>query len=68
MKKLLAAYCCILFLKTFAQSPMNEVRPESKTTGNKVLIKAIAVIVNAESNKKAPARKIFVPSSESPIG
>ena len=65
MKKSLAVYCCFLFLQSFAQAP--GAGPEEKAAGKKVLIKAIAQFVNAESNKKAPAKRIFIPSSECPI-
>jgi hypothetical protein len=37
-----------------------------KTFGEKVLIKALAVIVNPEGNKKPPARKIHLSSNECP--
>ena len=67
MKKMLAAYCCILFFQSFAQVPQPEEQAVDKSSGKKVLIKAIALIVNAESNKKAPVRKIFIPSSECPL-
>ena len=52
MKKMLAAYCCILFFQSFAQVPQPEEQAVDKSSGKKVLIKAIALIVNAESNKK----------------
>jgi len=66
MKKLVAAYCCILFLQTFSKvSPV--IDSSEKTTGKKVLVKAIAIIVNTEANKKLPVRKIFIASSELPL-
>jgi len=66
MKKLVAAYCCILFLQSFSKvSPTTD--SSEKTTGKKVLVKAIAIIVSTEANKKYPTRKIFVASSELPL-
>jgi len=66
MKKLVAAYCCVLFFQTFSKvAPGND--SSEKTTGKKVLVKAIAVIVNTEANKKHPTRKIFIASSELPL-
>ncbi len=65
MKELLAAYCCLLVLQSFAQVPDSE--PEQKNAGKKVLIKAISSIVNSESNKKAPVKQVNIPSSTSPV-
>ena len=65
---MLAAYCCFLLLKTFAQVPQSGASSEPHSTGKKVLIKAIAGIVNSDSQKKAPAKKAYVPAAESPIG
>jgi len=66
MKKLVAAYCCILFLQTFS-NVSTENDSNEKTTGKKVLVKALAVIVNTEANKKLPAKRIFIASSELPL-
>lgn len=66
MKKLVAAGCCIFFLQSFSKvSPANDVA--EKSTGRKVLIKALAVIVNTEANKKLPAKRIFIACSEPPL-
>ena len=40
---------------------------EEKSSGNKVLIKAIAVIVNTEANKKLPPKRVCVAASEPPL-
>jgi hypothetical protein len=66
MKKLVAAYCCILFLQTFS-NVSTENDSSEKTSGKKVLVKAIAIMVNTEANKKLPARRIFVAPSELPL-
>ncbi|MEI9911558.1 MAG: hypothetical protein WDO71_19030 [Bacteroidota bacterium] len=66
MKKLLSTFCCILYIHSIAQSPADIKVISSKTTGEKVLIKALAVIVNPEGNKKPPARKINLSSNECP--
>ena len=65
MKKLVAAACCILLLHNFSKvSTFNT--NDQKTNGQRVLVKAIAVIVNTESNKKLPAKRIFIATSEPP--
>ena len=49
-----------------AKTP-SEVRITSpKTSAEKVIVKALATIVNPEGNKKKPYRKINLCSSESP--
>ena len=65
MKKLVAAGCCIFLLHSFSKAS-NNIITDPKTTGQRTLVKAIAVIVNTESNKKLPAKRIFVVSSEPP--
>jgi hypothetical protein len=67
MKKLFAGFSCILFLRSFSQtSTSQEGANLEKTAGQKTLIKAIAVIVNAEGNKKAPNKTTHVFSSDCP--
>jgi hypothetical protein len=65
MKKLVAAICCILALQSFSQ-----VKPEAGTSvkaeGRRVLIKALAVIVNTEGNRKMPSKRVNLPNSERP--
>lgn len=67
MKKLVAAGCCIFFLQNFSKVSIGNELAEEKSAGNKVLIKAIAVIVNTEANKKLPPKRIFVAASEPPL-
>jgi hypothetical protein len=64
MKKLVAAGCCIFLLHNFSKA--SSLANDLKSNGHRTLIKAIAVIVNTESNKKLPAKKTFVASSEPP--
>jgi hypothetical protein len=66
MKKLIAGGCCILCLQTFSQAAPAKDISEETLQGRKGLIRAIAVIMNAESNKKVPARRICLPSCERP--
>jgi hypothetical protein len=67
MKKFLAAGCCIFFFQSFSQvAPANEMVGQ-KVSDKRTLAKAIAVMVNTEANKKAPAKKIYVPALESPL-
>jgi hypothetical protein len=63
MKKLFAGYSCILFLQSFSHASVNQVTNPDKAAGQKVLIKAIAIIVNTEANKKGPAKVVRVFSS-----
>ncbi|RZK01762.1 MAG: hypothetical protein EOO46_19340 [Flavobacterium sp.] len=65
MKKLLAAGCTILALQSFSQiAPLNEAT--DLQSGRKVLIKAIAVIVNSENYRKNPPKRVAIPHLESP--
>jgi predicted metalloenzyme YecM len=66
MKKLLSAFCCILYLHSISQSPLDVRVSSPKTSGEKVLIKALAVIVNPKGKKKGPVKKIELSASESP--
>jgi hypothetical protein len=67
MKKLVAAGCCFFFLQSFSRVSVENDVPGQKSAGQKVLIKAIAVIVNTEANKKLPAKRIFIACSEPPL-
>jgi hypothetical protein len=67
MKKLVAAGCCIFLLQNFSKVSTGNDGAEEKSAGNKVLIKAIAVIVNTEANKKLPPKRFFVAASEPPL-
>ena len=63
MKKLLSIACCVLYAHSFAKTPTDS--PPKTPTDAKVLIKAIAVIMNPEGNKKMPIRTVTIYSSES---
>ena len=65
MKKLVAAACCVFLISSFSKTSAIH-SSDPKTNGQKYLVKAIAVIVNTESNKKLPPRKIFVAAKEAP--
>jgi len=66
MKKLLSGICCVLYLNSFSQTPVDAGANAQKTSGEKVLVKAIAVIVNPEGNKKAPPKTVKLHASECP--
>jgi hypothetical protein len=53
MKKLVSLFCCVLCLHSFSAPPTTAV---NKAAGEKVLVKALAVIINRENQKKAPAK------------
>ena len=65
MKKLLASGCCILFFQNFSQVPLPNDGFDLQN-GRRVLVKAIAVIVNTDHNRKVPAKRISIPNLESP--
>jgi hypothetical protein len=67
MKRLIAAWCCIIFLQSFSKVSSGDDDAEQKTSGQKVLVKAILAIVNTQANKKLPPRRIFIASSEPPL-
>jgi hypothetical protein len=53
-----------MYLHSIAQSPVMVTTP--KTSGEKVLVKALTALVNREGNKKTPLRKINLSSFEYP--
>lgn len=67
MKRLVAAWCFIIFLQNFSKVSNDDETAEQKTSGKKVLVKAILAIVNTEANKKLPPRRICIASSEPPL-
>ena len=64
MKKLLSAYCSVLCFQSISQ-PLDTTNSQ-KASGEKVLMKAITVFVNPESNKKAPVKTVNIFSVECP--
>lgn len=66
MKKLVASSCCIFFLQSFPHfvSPNDPV--DLNANGKRILIKAIAAIVNTEAGRKLPQKRIHLPNLESP--
>jgi hypothetical protein len=63
MKKLLSIGCCILYAHSFSKVSIESSTP--KPSDAKVLIKAIAVFMNPEGNKKSPVKTTTIFSSES---
>lgn len=66
MKQLLSLFCCVLYMHNITEPSLDVKISSPKTSGEKVLVKALALIVNREGNKKGPVKKINVPSSDSP--
>jgi hypothetical protein len=64
MKKLLAAGCCILAFQSLSQVAQNNDLVD--TNGKRMLVKAIAVVMNAEGQRKMPPKHIYPPNLESP--
>jgi hypothetical protein len=64
MKKLVSVVCFILYLQSLSQAAPLDLR--TRAAGKKVLVKALAIIVNREGNKKGPIKKINLSASELP--
>jgi hypothetical protein len=65
MKKLLSVFCSVLCIHSIMQTPVDISSGSSKTSGEKNLMRALAVIVNPEANKKSPAKTVTICSTES---
>ncbi|MFL5773595.1 MAG: hypothetical protein ACJ75F_10580 [Flavisolibacter sp.] len=66
MKKLLSIVCCVLYMHSFSQPSPEPVNRGPKTGDEKVLIKALATIVNPEGNKRTPSKNIQLSPNERP--
>ena len=65
MKKLLSIFCCVFYLHSIANTA--EIRVVSaKVSGERVLVKALAAIVNREEKKKTQTRRVNLCFSELP--
>jgi hypothetical protein len=53
-------------MHSIAQSPVDVKITSPKTSGEKVLVKALTAIVNREGNKKTPLRTLSLSSFEYP--
>jgi hypothetical protein len=53
-------------MHSIAQAPLDVRISSPKTSGEKVLVKALTAIVNREGNKKTPLRNINLSSFEYP--
>ena len=65
MKKLLSVLCSVLCIHCIMQTPAEAGSNSSKASGEKGLMRALAVIVNPEANKKSPAKTVTISSTES---
>lgn len=65
MKKLIAFACCIFALQNISQVAIGGEAVEN-LSDRRLLVKAIAVIVNSEAARKVPPKRIHVPNLESP--
>jgi hypothetical protein len=65
MKKMLSVFCSVLCIHSISQ-PIDVSSSSQKTSGEKVLMKAIAGIVNPEGNKKAPVKTTNISPVECP--
>jgi hypothetical protein len=65
MKKLLASGCCVLLFQSFSHvSAGGDALDQSN--GRRVLVRAIAMIVNTDNARKVPQKRIHIPNVESP--
>ncbi|MBL7743777.1 MAG: hypothetical protein JNN00_09925 [Chitinophagaceae bacterium] len=63
---MLSIFCCVLYMRSVSQVSADIRVVSPRTSGERVLVKALTAIVNRHGQKKRPARKIDLPSSESP--
>lgn len=66
MKKLCSIICFVLYIHSFSQEPKVGDTAQ-KSSGEKVLIKALAVFANPEWNKKAATRTLSLSGNEVPL-
>lgn len=65
MKKLLSIVCCIMYTHCVA-SASEVIMTSASVSAEKVLVKAVAAIVNRDGKKKISFRRANLCSSESP--
>jgi len=65
MKKLIASGCCVLLLQSFSQVTLSDEALE-QANGRKVLVKAIAVIVNTNAHRKVAPKNVALAGSGYP--
>lgn len=53
-------------MRSFSQSPIDTPNSSPKAAGEKLLIKAIAGIVNPNGNKKSPVKTVTLSAAECP--
>jgi hypothetical protein len=66
MKKLIAVFCSVLYMHSIGQSQIDVRITTTKASGEKVLVKALAAIVNREGKKRTPIKRIYISPSEYP--
>jgi hypothetical protein len=66
MKKLVAVFCSVLYMHSMGQSQVDVRITATKTSGEKVLVKALAAIVNREGKKRTPLKRMYISPSEYP--
>lgn len=65
MKKLIAFACCVFAFRNYSQVAVGADRLEY-LSGRRLLVRAIAVMVNSEAACKVPPKRIHLPNLESP--
>ena len=63
MKKLLSIACCVVYAHSVSKVPTDA--HTQKATDPKVLVKALAVMMNPEGSKKMPIKTVSIYFSES---
>jgi hypothetical protein len=65
MKKILSVFCCVLYMHSISNATPDMKAIPKRISGEKVLVKALAAIVNREGKKKTPLRRVNLSLSES---
>lgn len=58
MKQVVSAFCCALCMHTMAQNPLDPSAPVTRNSGERTLLKALTAIVNPDSRRKLPLKKV----------
>lgn len=67
MKKLVSLFCCILYIDSISHASPEIRLSNGKSSGEKVLVKALATVMGREKDKKAPIKHIQMPPATRPF-
>ncbi|HEY0432679.1 MAG TPA: hypothetical protein VGC95_02330 [Chitinophagaceae bacterium] len=66
MKQIVSAYCCFLCFHSVRAVPGELAGGSSRTSGEKVIVKALSALVNRDGNQKIKSRRVELSASEWP--